>query len=600
MKDGLKLFIPITKVDAEKRLVYGIISEEIEDKSGEILDYASSKPAFEEWSNSFKEASGGKSLGNVRAMHGNIAAGKLTEINFDDDNKRVEGCAKVIDDTEWQKVLEGVYTGFSIGGGYAKRWADPLQPGLMRYTPTLSEVSLVDNPCVPTATFEVIKADGSSEMRKFITPSKHEETMTINANAGGAASIANTELVKDGKAVKPKSAPVQKWEASDGKTFLNKRDCEIHEITIEKQAELAPAVAEMDELLKGAKKPDAKADDEKSGDGKDKGKGDENAADDKGKAKADDAKKDDADAAAGDEKAKEDKSADKKKSKKADGANGLAKSLYGIGELAYILSSINSFMSCAQYERAVEGDESAIPEAIKAWLKTGSEILKAYVEEETGELFTGDDVEESEVGDILEMAAKMTGEQCDALAKLFKSEKVKAALGKAGARHSKADTEALLSLHKGASDHVAEMEKCFKGMGIMEDDSDDEAKKSAGNIKLNKAISELQSRTDEVLAVTKVAAQANDTLLKALPIMKSLQETVEKQNLRIEHLEKQPMPFKGNARVFEKSHDGGTGDGKNLIEKTQAELEKMSPDERARALMKLALSNPAEGSPARN
>jgi len=31
----------------------------------------------------------------------------------------------------------------------------------------LSEVSLVDNPAVPTATFEVIKQDGSIECRKF-------------------------------------------------------------------------------------------------------------------------------------------------------------------------------------------------------------------------------------------------------------------------------------------------------------------------------------------------------------------------------------------------------------------------------------------------
>jgi hypothetical protein len=121
----LKLFIPITKVDVAKRLVYGTMSEEIPDKDGEILDYASAKPAFEKWSDEQHKASGGKSLGNVRAMHSNIAAGRLTDINYDDDNKRIQGCAKIVDDAEWGKVLEGVYTGFSIGGGYAKRWSDP-------------------------------------------------------------------------------------------------------------------------------------------------------------------------------------------------------------------------------------------------------------------------------------------------------------------------------------------------------------------------------------------------------------------------------------------------------------------------------------------
>lgn len=163
----MSLFIPITKVDVARRLVYGTLSEEIPDKSGEILDYVSAKPAFMEWSEQSRRASGGKSLGNVRAMHSNIAAGKLTDISFNDEAKRIEGVAKIVDDDEWKKVLEGVYTGFSIGGGYARRWPDMQRPDLMRYTPTLSEVSLADNPAVPTATFEVVKQDGSVELRKF-------------------------------------------------------------------------------------------------------------------------------------------------------------------------------------------------------------------------------------------------------------------------------------------------------------------------------------------------------------------------------------------------------------------------------------------------
>lgn len=153
----MPLYIPITKLDAAQRLVYGTLTEEIADKTGEILDYVSSRPAFESWTQQFYDASGGKSLGNVRAMHGALAAGKLTSISFDDENKRIEGVAKIIDDDAWNKVVEGVYTGFSIGGGYAKRWKDEENPSLMRYTPTLSEVSLVDNPAVPTATFSLIK-----------------------------------------------------------------------------------------------------------------------------------------------------------------------------------------------------------------------------------------------------------------------------------------------------------------------------------------------------------------------------------------------------------------------------------------------------------
>jgi hypothetical protein len=161
------LFIPITKVDVAKRLVYGTIAEEVPDKSGEIMDYNSAKPEFEAWSAAVGRASNGKSAGNLRAMHGSVAAGRLDRIVFDDNEKRIATVAKVVDDTEWQKVLEGVYTGFSMGGKYKKRWRDPKKPELTRYTPEPMEVSLVDNPCIPSATFEVIKDDGSRELRKF-------------------------------------------------------------------------------------------------------------------------------------------------------------------------------------------------------------------------------------------------------------------------------------------------------------------------------------------------------------------------------------------------------------------------------------------------
>lgn len=162
-----RLFIPLTKVDVEKRLVFGTLAEEIPDRAGEIMDYESARPEFEKWSSDIEAASDGRSVGNLRAMHGQVAAGKLESLAFDDAGKRIEACGKVVDDAEWQKVLEGVYTGFSMGGRYLKRWPDSENPSLTRYTPQPVEVSLVDNPCIPTATFEVVKADGSTELRKF-------------------------------------------------------------------------------------------------------------------------------------------------------------------------------------------------------------------------------------------------------------------------------------------------------------------------------------------------------------------------------------------------------------------------------------------------
>lgn len=164
----MKLFAQLTKVDVEKRLVYGRATQEVPDKSGEIFDYASSKPLFEAWSGEFEKATDGKSLGNVRAMHKkDHAAGRLEQLAFNDDEKAIDICAKVVDDQDWQKVQEGVYTGFSIGGEYEKRWTDPENPALKRFTAKPTEISLVDNPCNAEARFTMVKADGASEEKAF-------------------------------------------------------------------------------------------------------------------------------------------------------------------------------------------------------------------------------------------------------------------------------------------------------------------------------------------------------------------------------------------------------------------------------------------------
>lgn len=165
--EGQVLFIPITKVDAQKREVWGRAAQEVGDHSGEILDYASSKPLFNAWVEDTYQRSGGKSKGNIRAMHQPIAAGKVIDFQSNDADKAFDIGTKVVDDNEWRKVLEGVYTGFSIGGRYVKRWQD-YSGGLVRYTAEPHEISLVDTPAIPTATFKLIKEDGSEELRKFV------------------------------------------------------------------------------------------------------------------------------------------------------------------------------------------------------------------------------------------------------------------------------------------------------------------------------------------------------------------------------------------------------------------------------------------------
>ena len=162
-------FAQIQKVDEATQMVYGRAVQEVADRSKEIFDYASSKPYFEAWSKSQSEASMGKSHGNIRAMHAPKAVGIVVPggMVFHDDECAIDYAVKVSDPAEFGKCLDGTYTGFSIGGSYVKKWKDPANPELTRYTANPSETSLVDRPCVGTATFTAVKADGTEMQKTF-------------------------------------------------------------------------------------------------------------------------------------------------------------------------------------------------------------------------------------------------------------------------------------------------------------------------------------------------------------------------------------------------------------------------------------------------
>ena len=158
---ALSYFVPLQKVIEARREVWGIAAVEEPDMSGEIMDYAKSKPHFWAWSKRVQKASNGKSYGNVRDSHTSKAIGKVIKLIFDDAAKAIRVGVKVVDSEAWQKVVEGVFTGFSIGGRYGERWEDPLNKGYVRYEAIPIELSMVDLPCIPGATFEMVKADGS-------------------------------------------------------------------------------------------------------------------------------------------------------------------------------------------------------------------------------------------------------------------------------------------------------------------------------------------------------------------------------------------------------------------------------------------------------
>ncbi len=202
MKKSVSIFAQIAKIDEAKREVWGVATSEIVDKEGEVFDYGTSKPYFKAWSDEIAKATDGKSLGNVREMHEPSAVGKLVEIGFDDELKEVRVAAKIIDEEAWRKCVQGVYTGFSIGGTYVNAWKDG---EYTRYTAKPVEISVVDNPCNPGAHFTAVKADGTWETRKFIpetAPShdapKRRVVGSPGAGRGGTRKGADQHMEKIG------------------------------------------------------------------------------------------------------------------------------------------------------------------------------------------------------------------------------------------------------------------------------------------------------------------------------------------------------------------------------------------------------------------
>lgn len=240
-----QLYVPITKVDAVKRLVYGVAALQQEDKGGETFHYDTSVPYFKAWSKEISDATQGKSLGNIREMHGKSAAGKITQIEFNDSDQQIEICTKVVDDAAWAKVDEGVYTGFSIGGDYVKRWNEQ---GTKFYTAKPSEISLVDNPAMPGAHFSMVKMDGTQEERSFakyvapegsnmlITNAMVSERAEALAKAAGSTSFAGfitqarTELEGGvAKAVENPQGPIVIPPSTGGAVLRPSGKAEIHE-----------------------------------------------------------------------------------------------------------------------------------------------------------------------------------------------------------------------------------------------------------------------------------------------------------------------------------------------------------------------------------
>lgn len=161
-------YFSISKIDEQAHSVYGLATSEAVDSDGEIADYGGCKDAFMLWSNDFLQrttAAGQEpSLGNIRVQHQLEVGGKVSKIDYKDAEKQIWLEAVPVSEDIWQMLKGGFYTGFSIGGRIVKSKKEGEH---VRYWPSISEVSIVDNPANPEATFAYVRANGSIELRKF-------------------------------------------------------------------------------------------------------------------------------------------------------------------------------------------------------------------------------------------------------------------------------------------------------------------------------------------------------------------------------------------------------------------------------------------------
>jgi archaellum component FlaC len=161
--DNVRLSMPFGKVDTEKRIVSGFASLDNVDKQYDIVTTEASMKAF------------AKFRGNIREMHQPSAVGKMLNFKeekyFDPETKKFyKGIyvstyiSKGAQDA-WEKVLDGTYTGFSIGGRMNK-WDDAYNEELDKTIRVIKEydlveLSLVDSPANQFASImSVEKVDG--------------------------------------------------------------------------------------------------------------------------------------------------------------------------------------------------------------------------------------------------------------------------------------------------------------------------------------------------------------------------------------------------------------------------------------------------------
>ena len=170
--DNVRLSMPFGKVDKERRIVSGFATLDNVDKQNDIVTTEASINAFKGF------------RGNLREMHKPSAVGKVVSFKedryFDPQTKKfysgvyVSAYVSKGAQDAWEKVLDGTYSGFSIGGSikkfddeYDESASKPIRI-IKEYE--LHELSLVDNPANQFANIiSIEKLNGEDSLSGYIS-----------------------------------------------------------------------------------------------------------------------------------------------------------------------------------------------------------------------------------------------------------------------------------------------------------------------------------------------------------------------------------------------------------------------------------------------
>ena len=257
--DTVRLAMPLSKINEEKRLVSGFASLDNADSQDDVVLSEASVKAFTRF------------RGNIREMHQPIAVGKMVDFKEDKyydakTGKFYKGVfvtvyvSKGAQDT-WEKVLDGTLTGFSIGGNVleADTEFDKAAGKPVRFIKDyeLVELSLVDNPANQMANiYSVVKmADGTEKTEGILVETKSEYTFYCDTDAIAKTSVEDSldcpncdeamknvgwfEYSTDADRTEKMASTVQKYLTSineEQETAINEGGVDVAEDTVEKDA----------------------------------------------------------------------------------------------------------------------------------------------------------------------------------------------------------------------------------------------------------------------------------------------------------------------------------------------------------------------------